>query len=1584
MMRNRAGRVKVKGKVLSRRARRVRLWTRLGVLGLLLLGAGVVVVTQGPVPRWIAAAVVRKATGAQFEAKWVSLKLDGRLVIEEPRFLVPGGEGVALGEAGEILRAERVEIVLDLSALTSLQARALGMTVRKPVMRISQHAVTSELNLAKLKVQGGDGGSTELPAIDVEDAVIELGEHGVEGAGGAAGVGGYRMLVSLPVAGRFSPSMSGGPGGVAGGQYQLRVRQTGGEGLGRGGQALTIDGAFDLVAGAGEFSSSSIDLNKWPAEKLPSALRETWRSLNMRGDIAGVRTRFSRNAGVSTELELQDVELNLPIAAGRPEVVGKRTARLERVSGRIRLGADGIDASVDGTLEDLAINVKLRSQGLSADAPYNATLVARDFLLEKDPRLLWFTPPVVRKNLDTFSSPTAVLDAQIDLARGTAMGDVAAPVAISGTIVMRNGAAAFENFPYPITNLRGKVRFDEDQVEIISLQGSGPTGASLLAEGRIAPINDESGLDLRITLTDLPIDEELRKAMDSSIAAGMLDLIFSRKQYAQLLEAGLLATPGQHAEAKRELERQLGLVDGDEGKAGVEARGVIKGLRKVQAKPAFAMGGEIERVDIRVSNDAGPSVEYRKVVDVRFKQVGVVPSAFGYPLIADDMNLRVNDRQVTLTAKSLRGLSGGVAEIWADIPVSRVEADGVVSDGEPKLRIAARGMPIDQLLLTALPRTGEIKGLLGPDEVGPPALPTWADPDPPVAGVDVRQLLMKLGIAGKVDCDAVVGSDLVGPGKFDVTVRFDGLRAMPEQINGGQPSRVALSDLAGSIRVGGDGIQVDSLTGRLVRLDEEPVGPPEPGDTFAITAEAVFGELESGKPGELDLRVKMDRFDLASPVEDLLAPLAPGAAKRVQGLRESQQPVGRISAEIAVFGVLFPTPQQFKVRITGIGAEGVGVKTPAGEVTIDQTGGKWVLSAFSAPRGESDRIDLDFEKFTANLWQEKKPVAELIAQGGGRLTMPAREEGAAGAEMYSVDRLTISDELTLGVRNARLDSGLLRLFAKSASATLEKQMVERKVTGLVDADVRLYPKTAPLPDAHVTAVTSVRQYDYEGAVRPREVAFDVGEERVEVARISGQATFTPLGGAVEQLTLSAERWELRADGPWRVTPTGYAMEQRLWLDAGRLEPALLVLMPGEVRGALEDAKIALAGGVEMRAGELSLETGLGDSEGRARADFNGMLRFSELSADVGFPVRRASGQLGILVHSTLERGVPEVTLSLSNAALVAGPITLGQAQGRVEINPVGEDGVIRLRGLSGTTNSGRVTIAGELMPPVGETPRRYNVRMDLAGVRFADLLRDIKRNSDITSHDRGERHDVIDPAVPVGLPVRVDGPGARVVNTPGDMTRGSLDAQLSVSGLAGRPESRTGRGELRVVGGDVISVPFAVPMLKLTALRIPTNESLDFFQASFTLDGQVARFTEMGLLSGSVAILGTGTLTLPDAELDLRFATRAPGGVPLLGDLLDGLRNQIITTTVGGTLDDPKIGATVLSRPRAFFASIFGSDAREVDVDPVIEQKMRRERERLLPQGPKPAMLWLPEGWARVALAGAGVGERELHQERAD
>jgi len=80
------------------------------------------------------------------------------------------------------------------------------------------------------------------------------------------------------------------------------------------------------------------------------------------------------------------------------------------------------------------------------------------------------------------------------------------------------------------------------------------------------------------------------------------------------------------------------------------------------------------------------------------------------------------------------------------------------------------------------------------------------------------------------------------------------------------------------------------------------------------------------------------------------------------------------------------------------------------------------------------------------------------------------------------------------------------------------------------------------------------------------------------------------------------------------------------------------------------------------------------------------------------------------------------------------------------------------------------------------------------------------------------------------------------------------------------------------------------------------------------------------VLSRSVAIVGSGSITLPDFAVDLTLNSRNRAlRVPLFTSLFEGVRNELVSTRITGTLASPTIGAEALSGTRRLIGSVFGA-----------------------------------------------------------
>ncbi|MBY0396435.1 MAG: AsmA-like C-terminal region-containing protein [Thermoleophilia bacterium] len=1271
--------------------------------------------------------------------------------------------------------------------------------------------------------------------------------------------------------------------------------------------AFDLSGEVDLGGpeSAGDFRTelkmTPIDLAAITAARLPTGVREVWEQLHLRGSVAGTALRFTPESGMDITITLADVSLNAPIASGRAEITGSRPPRMEGVAGTLRLvqsgPSRGLHADMRGLFEDLPARVRFDSRALSLDAEYGAVVMADRFQLEKDPRILWFAPEVVHRNFERFSGPTAVVDARIEVNRRPPLGPgLPGETSIAGTLVFENGSAAYEVFPYPMTALSGTVRFSDDEVRIVGIRGRGPTGARLFAEGTIDTSTAQGGYDIRVTATDVPIDSTLRAALLASPGAPMVDAVFSQKRLDELVAGGLVAVPG------------LG-------------PGAGPGV------PRFDLfSGTVDSIQVHVlawgQKEAEPVIH--QDIAVRFRDVNALPEMFPYPLKGTDVSVRIGDDAVVAHGENVTGLYGGAAEFDARIDVLPADDAMNAANGgssawryRPTLRIRTERFPIEPVLINALPDAAA-----GPSAGGPGG------------AFSIKEFLLKLGLNGPVDAaiDVTPGGRGIDQPSVAASILFDKVTAAPE--HPGDPGSglpLAIDSLIGAITASSTGVSIDSLEGTLAPRQPDPalVGPLL-GARFRIDGEWSFaGSGAPAAPGKTDLALAVADLDARLAVEDLLRLFSPSAAERVLAVRRDRDPSGRVDLTLSVKD-LDRGGRGLGVTASVSKAGGLAVTVAGQRAEIVQEGGS-LTARLELPEAASGRppppARIDLDRLSAQLRIDGEPMGSLSVSGE---FSPPTEGSAGGAGTP----LLVFRPLEAELRGVRLESPVTRRLAERLGGESVGEVVARYTPeGLIDGEVRLtLPGGAADPARWEPTVT----------LRPRWLALTLGEgddrRRVLLPLISGEAHLDRAGGVFDELTVLDEGLLARFNGRWRrgpadgaqgpaLQPGGWSVDGLLNVETQGLPPALLALLPPSIESGLSASRVQLLGELTVPNASVRVWNDAGE-EGAPEFAVAGSARVTGLFADPGLSVHDAAGE--VRFSSARSGGGPaETRLELDGASMRIAGLRLVNASGRLTLPG---DGTARVPDLQGEAYGGRLFLEAQSGPRAGGGGGRgaYSGALKLAGVRFADVLRDLERNSPVGGG----------PLPPLSLaPAPPEEPAP-------DGSRGLIEAQLSVSGTTGEDASRSGRGEVRIAGGRaVLELPGLTPVLSLAAMQFPTSSPFDFAHADVHLVNGTLYFDDLVILSDALALLGAGSVGTDGRRLDLHMVARGRSKVPLLTDLLDSFRDELVTARVLGSLAAPRVSLENFSAVRSVFGGRANplSQALRVDLD-----RLERDRQRTL------------------------------------
>lgn len=1368
-------------------------------LGLVLVAlALVVILTRSPILGALLKPRLSAILACDVDFRAAVIDPDGRIIIRGLSLSAPEVDG----PAARFLTAERVRIAIDWRDTLSGAPRADSLEIDKGWIRVSQDAETNILNVETITVGGAGAPSlTSLPTITLRRSIFEFGQHDDRR---------FVSFISMPVGG----SAASPPDDPL--AYEFTFQQIpDAPNQQPDPTPAIIRGSLDVADSSGRITLSNVDLadlgaTPRPGSELRGAL-DQWAALQIQGEVSEASLIFGPDTGVAAELALQDVSMVLPVPAN-PDPGAKdddappaEFMTMRDVRGRIRYDESGVVAMLeDGLIEDLRYSVSLTMDSLNLNAPF--TMQARTlepFSVESNPRLLPFAPRIVRDRFATFSGPTALMEASV-LVRRTRLEDGSlSDISYEGTLTFTNGRAAYEHFSYPVEQLEGHVEFDGDEIRIVGISGIGTMGAKLFADGRIAPPRENAEADIRITIVDVPVDE-LFTASLSENRREIVDALFDTGAYRRLIDAGLIVTPAAHQEAQDRLNAARIESLGDDPQPDAHLRAVEQSTSEILATPAFELAG-VADLNIIIHRDEGVASDWTRTIDVTFDRAGILVSRFPYPAIAQDVRVAIKDEVAIVTVGDIQGLTGATGSLAADILLER-NGEPVF---EPDIDIAADEVPVDELLLAALP-DGE----------------TDASPSP-------RALLRRIGLTGRVSTHAHVLERDDGSMGFDTEVNFQNLSATFSE---SPDAPVIADDIQGVMEVNERSLRIAQLSGRIE------------GAPFTVAATTHFPTDD--EPLSYNVEAHAQSFNLTSPVERAISAFDPSAVQPVAQLRQRWSPEGHIDVSIAISGARGRSPLDISATLER--ADDVSFDAFDGRVAVNSSRGALRYTT----------SELRFDALHADVSFNGERFAD--ARLDGRYTLTGNNAEAL--------------RLALELDGARFESPLLdHALRASGSDAAREWRTTLDLRGAFDAAIAFTSEPG--------GETATR-----GRIEPTSISILRNDRRIELNEVSGAIVFSPSGGHLDQLSARGPNLALRASGEYALDDPS-VIRLDLEGDAPSLNDDLRALLPPNVLTILDTLSVDANGPLALTNGALLVELRNGAPAGLA---FEGAVAFRDASAEAAIPLEDAVGSVLLSVQRSSEQDA-DIDIDLTFDSVRAAGLTLRNV--RTRILSGAEPGSITIPTIEADAHAGRVFGSALLTRTSPEGPLRFDASLEAAGLRFAPTLEDLIQRADTEPPDPAPTAD--------------------------PLSRGLLDAQLALSGIVGQPDTRIGRGFARVQGGEVISLPLLLPLIELSNLKPPLGEKLDFAQARFYLLGDRIDFEQLGVSSPSIAILGDGSMQWPSTRLDLRLNSRGESNrIPLLSEFLEGLRDELATIIVEGTLADPEFSVQQLSGARRFLGSI--------------------------------------------------------------
>ncbi len=1424
-------------------------------LALLLI---VLVLGQTPVVNWVVKPIVSEQTGLDMRAGSIKLMPNGRVVIRQAEFFVPGVDG----QASRVIEVDRAVVMMDWWSTLRGSAALSSVHLDGPEIRLSQSSETGKLNLSEIVLGSGGGGDSTLPAIQIVGGIVEIGEHDSQD---------YRVLKRLRVSGQsFAPDAQG----ISSFEFvALPVEPSLSEPNAQVRGTLALSGT---VSDAGvQGTLDGFRLEDWPASIVPSSSRPIYERLGLAGELATTRFSLASDGELTIELTLDGVGLNLPFDDEYSMVGDGELLRMRDTRGTIRFGTEGVNAELSGMVDELGYRVDIDYGGLSTDSPF-ACSIRTDFTISDEFRPRKFLPESVIAKLDRFTDLKLDVDATLNITRGSPADG--GEIDISGNAKISNGTARYKKFPYPFSQLSGVIRFDSDQLVVERIEGLGPTGAELVSTGLFAPLGEHSVVKLNLDIKGLAIDDSLRAAMSNS-QRKLVDSLFSESKYSAIIEDGLLLT----AEDRRSLEESRRLIARELRAADEIRRPVLaQELASIEAMlevPGFDFGGNADiSVVLRRHPERASDNRWTTETDVLLDHAGLVPKHFPLPIVANEVRIFIDDDHVELTGGQYTGLSGGWATV--DVFLDLTEQESGIKP-LPVIGVKVRDIPIDQRLIAAIPGYRDDQG---------------DDPD----AVTLRRILDRLRLDGMVECDAVLGARANNKLGYDVEALITEGTArpmpMPELYPDGSSltiDPIAMDKVIGTIYLTEEMIVVD-LDGHLYSPDQ-PLAPTEMHVLTQLTLPSKAAgfdgvrrdggllPLDFGPPApgpQMYVRARADGLDLAMPLEHAVAVVSPTIARQMSSWRERTNPDALLAVQSTIEGYVggYASTTLVLDRIEHFAID-------LGDQRY-RTGASWGRATLDL--GVLPRIG--FDGFRVPL--------KVDGLDAGIATLHGDLSLARGRRYYEPSS---DDTLDVHYADGRLGSGLVRAIIAQGGDDGIDVMSDYDIDGKFDLAVLLTPRDVGLIDRGVDGAIVMPPLAIDGRFDPSSLSFNMNERQIEFPQVSGSVQFEGTKGTVEELKGTGDGYAMGIDGDWAFGDGGLGVDLRIDASGGVLDSPLRGVVPRVLDRVITNLELGSTGAIDISGLRL-----VADGVGTGEMDFNvsGGAEIVGGHALIGAPITELDGSVDFVAASVDGRVGYEIGLNADQFR--AGALRLSEGSVQI-IGDAARPGVVLIPEIDASMHGGRVAGSAQIRPSE-DGQARYWAELHGSGVRAAPMFNDL----------------LLPPGGLEGPPVFGEDRVRSAWDVDDDYSRGVMLADLSMSGILGEPGTRVGRGYAQVSGGSVVALPGILNVLEASNLRLPVGSKLQNAEGEFYIDGDTLAFERISATSKTIEILGYGTMQWIDRALDLRFRSRSIARIPVLSSMFEGLRDELITTKVTGTLSKPTYSVDQFGSTKRVLSALLG------------------------------------------------------------
>ncbi len=543
---------------------------------------------------------------------------------------------------------------------------------------------------------------------------------------------------------------------------------------------------------------------------------------------------------------------------------------------------------------------------------------------------------------------------------------------------------------------------------------------------------------------------------------------------------------------------------------------------------------------------------------------------------------------------------------------------------------------------------------------------------------------------------------------------------------------------------------------------------------------------------------------------------------------------------------------------------------------------------------EADRIDTDLDVYLRNGSIAPGRGGYPIDHLNGRITLSLRK---AEIEQMAGDHNDASLEITGTADWSDKGKPRVELHATGRAMKFEDPVLDlvQPAAGQNKALDDFWTAHQPAGRFDFTADyrrTMDQAADFRIELRPASLAFRWGDKALDFAQTRGRITVASDAVELDNFETGFDGGRFTLDGRF-----GFHAPRRGDFTANvfgdRVTDPLLALLPDQLASFLR--AVQLKGPFELNISTLKLYP---DATAGNSSELAATLNLTNTSATIRVPIRDLIGTMTFAMVQPVGSDRMAVQGRLTAERFYSADRLITDAV--IEFNNPAASSTLQITRMRGRCADGVLAGQGNLSLDRGD----FQFRLALSNAKLSELL-----------VHQGRGGEAADPRPDPSAPGSVGGAGTsapRPVSLPPStaaLMQGTLSASLDLQGSWVHPGRLQGRGDLLVRRGSLQGVPIATGLLRISYLLLPTAVPFDSAMLSYYMRHDRMVFERIELISPRMKLSGTGTMTLPQTQLDLALTTSNPGDLKLgaFSELLDKLRNQLATIRVTGTLDKPQI-----------------------------------------------------------------------------